>query len=68
MRTEHENESPDRPTDLIWTVPIMARVLNKTPKAVYHLIARGKLRSVKDVGGRKCASRRALLADVGVAE
>lgn len=49
---------PDRP-DLL-TIEETAAYLRTTPKAIYHLIARGQLRGVVRVG-RRVLVRRALL-------
>jgi hypothetical protein len=55
----------DRPAEasdeLIWGAEAIGRVINRDPRAVYHLHGKGEL-PTKSVGGRLCARKSALLA------
>jgi len=48
-------------SDLIWGVPEIAAAINRTPRAVYHLMSQGALPAQK-VGGRWVVSQAKLLA------
>ena len=53
--TAAENE-----LELIWGVEAIAKAIGRTQRAVYHLIATGQLAGVKELGGRKCITKKAL--------
>jgi len=47
----------DRDNENIWGVPAMARYIGRTPRQVYHLIAKGRL-PVKKLGRRTIVARK----------
>jgi hypothetical protein len=54
-------ESPtDERLDLVWEAKGIADELNQTPRQIYHLLARGAIKSARLIGGRWCADRNAL--------
>jgi len=60
--SEHSSSSGlDTP---IWGVRNIAKVINRTERQTFYLIASGKLPSVRDVGGRKVSTPRKLRADI----
>src|SRR5262249_24988333 len=51
----------DQTPDLIWGAGAIAKVIGRTERSTFHLLA-NELLPAKRVGGRWCASRRKLLA------
>lgn len=49
--------------DIVWEVENIARIIGRTPRQTYHILASGDL-PAKKVGGRWVASRRKLIAAV----
>jgi hypothetical protein len=44
----------------------IAEVINRNHRQTFHLLTRGEIKSARKVGGRWCASRAALLRELGV--
>jgi len=59
--SEHNNSGEN---DIVWGVAGIAKTINRTPRQAYHMIDQKLLRSVKKIGGRYCASRNRLLAEL----
>jgi hypothetical protein len=53
------NHRREDPIDVIWGIAEIAKVIRRSERQTYHLVATGKL-PVKKFGARYCASRRAL--------
>lgn len=51
------------PSDIVWEVAEIAKVIGRTDRQTFHMLAAGHLPARK-VGGRWVASRRKLLAAV----
>ena len=49
---------------IAWGVDEIARVANRTPRQMFHLLATGQIRSARKIGGRWCANREKLLAEL----
>jgi hypothetical protein len=58
---ERVNQEQD---ELIWGDKALAKVLNRTPRQVNHLIATGRLKSVKKFGGKHVGTARGVRRDV----
>jgi len=64
-----DDETTERPgLDLVWEATGIAKAINRTPRQVYHLLARGSIASARRVGGKWCADRNALRREFGAAE
>lgn len=50
------------PADLIWGIAEIAKVIGRTERQTYHMVASGSLPVVKQVGQRYVASRSKLIA------
>jgi hypothetical protein len=48
-----------------WGIDAIAETIERTPRQAYHLISSGQLKSVRKLGGRWVAHRRALRAECG---
>jgi hypothetical protein len=57
-----EGSNFDDPSDILWGAAAIGQTINKTPKAVYDLVAKRKLDGAvrKFAGGELVGSRRAL--------
>jgi hypothetical protein len=53
----------DSDPDVIWGAAAIAATINKTPRAVFHLLENGHLPARK-IGGQWVASRKKLLATI----
>ena len=53
--------------DLLWGAEKIAPAIGRTQRQLYHLVATGRLKSVKRIGNRLVASRGALLRELGAA-
>jgi hypothetical protein len=49
-----------------WGVDQIAEVINRNHRTTNWLLATGKIKAAKKIGGRWCASRSALLRELGV--
>ena len=56
------------PMDLLWGAAEIARVINRTPKQVFHMLESGHIPPARKVGGRWMVSRRKLVAFLGGAD
>jgi hypothetical protein len=61
MKTDVRNNHP-----VCWGIDEIAEVIGRNHRQTFHLLAKGEIRSAKKVGGRWCASRDALLRELGV--
>jgi hypothetical protein len=59
------DDTSTTPSDLIWGAERIARLINRTPRAVWYMLDRGQIACAKKVGGRWCTSRSALLREFG---
>lgn len=55
------NSESDRPLELVWEVEAIAKVIGRSQRQTFHLLATGKL-PAKKVGGRWVAERGKLLS------
>ena len=55
-----DSQTEDRGLDLVWEAAGIAKEINRTPRQVYHLLARGAIQAARRVGGRWCADRNEL--------
>jgi hypothetical protein len=39
---------------IVWGVPAIAKAINRTERATYHMVERGTLPGARKVGGRWC--------------
>jgi hypothetical protein len=61
MKTDVRKNHP-----VCWGVDEIAEVINRNHRQTFHLLTRGEIKSARKVGGRWCASRAALLRELGV--
>ena len=54
-------ETPPCMDEPIWGIENFARIINRTERQTYHLVATGKLAGVNKVGDRYVSTRRKLL-------
>jgi hypothetical protein len=52
------------PHPLVWGVDEIAKVIGRTPRQTFHILARGQLKTPLKVGGKWCANREALLREL----
>jgi hypothetical protein len=50
---------------IIWGASAIGRVINRNRRQVYHMVDRGLIKSVRQVGNLLCANESALLAEFG---
>jgi hypothetical protein len=50
---------------LVWDARDIGRVINRSPRQTYHLLARGLIRAARKVGERHCADESALEKQFG---
>jgi hypothetical protein len=59
---ENLNSTQD---EFLWGAEKIAPAIGRTQRQLYHLVATGRLKSVKRIGNRLVASRSALLRELG---
>lgn len=55
------NNESDRPLELVWEVEAIAKIIGRSQRQTFHLLATGQL-PAKKVGGRWVAERGKLLS------
>jgi hypothetical protein len=55
------------PHEFVWGTEAIAKIIGRTPRQTFHLLAGGKLKTPKKVGGIWCANRTALRRELGAA-
>ena len=53
--------------EFVWGTEAIAKIIGRSPRQTYHLLAGGKLKTPKKVGGIWCANRAALRRELGAA-
>ena len=53
--------------EFAWGTPEIARIIGRSVRATYHLLAAGQLKTPKKIGGIWCANRAALRRELGAA-
>jgi hypothetical protein len=64
MSSIAQHEQPNAEGDILRTSADIGRALGLSPRAAYHLVASGTLRSIRKINGRYFASRSRLIAEV----
>jgi len=49
---------------LVWGVDEIAKVIGRTPRQTFHILARGQLKTPLKVGGKWVANREALIREL----
>jgi hypothetical protein len=63
-----ENNVQSQPTDFLWGADNIGRVIGRTRRQTHHLLASGRLKSAKKIGGSWVANRIALISELSAAE
>jgi hypothetical protein len=61
------NADENSAQDFIWGTKAIGREINRTQRQTSHLLARGRIKSARKVGGTYVANRKALHKEFGAA-
>jgi hypothetical protein len=62
--TEKPSLAQQESCPLVWGVDGISQVIGRTPRQAHHLLERGFIKSARKVGGRWCANREKLIAEL----
>jgi hypothetical protein len=60
------NSQEEKTHPVCWGIDAIGEVIGRNHRQTFHLLTRGEIKSARKVGGRWCASRAALLRELGV--
>jgi hypothetical protein len=60
----NHHPSLNSPAEVIWGAPAIARTINRSVAATYHMLERGHVPGAKRVGGRWCLMPSAFFAAI----
>ena len=61
-RPRLHDSDPDNPSEILWGVEAIAKVLGRSRNATYHLVENGMLKGVIKIGAQWTARKSVLLA------
>jgi hypothetical protein len=59
------NADENSPHEFAWGTEEIAKIIGRSPRQVYHLLAAGNLKTPKKIGGIWVANREALRRELG---